>query len=205
MKLLDLYCGAGGASEGYRRAGFEAVGVDIKRQKRYPFEFHQEDALEFVKQHGHEFDVIHASPPCQSYSATKGLSDGTHPMLIEQTRSEIIKFNIPYVIENVIGAPLLNPIMLCGGMFSNLRTYRHRLFESNVDIKQPEHIKHINKTVKMGRRPSPDEFISVVGNFSGVPEARIAMDIDWMVQSELAQAIPPAYTEYIGSIIKEFI
>lgn len=103
VRLLDLFCCSGGASVGYSRAGFEVVGVDIEPQPDYPFEFHQSDAIEFVKEHGHEFDFIHASPPCQSQSAiTKGTNKGrVYPDFIPETRAALDALGKPYVIENV--------------------------------------------------------------------------------------------------------
>lgn len=201
-KLLDLFCGAGGASKGYSQAGFEVVGVDLYAQPHYPFDFIQGDALEYVQEHGDEYDVIAASPPCQLYSVTRPLSDKEHPDLVYDTREAIS--HKPYIIENVVGAPLKNPITLCGSMFG-LKVYRHRLFESNLRIVQPEHPKHIWPVAKMGRMPKDGEFIHVVGHFTGKKYAETAMGIDWMVRNEMAQAIPPAYTKYIGGQIIEQI
>ena len=118
MRLLDLFCCAGGAGAGYAAAGFEVVGVDIDPQPRYPFEFVQGDALEYVAEHGHKFDVIHASPPCQAFSRTKTLHTNEHPDLIEPTRAALRATGKPYVIENVVGAPLLDPIKLDGRHFA---------------------------------------------------------------------------------------
>lgn len=115
--LLDLFCGAGGAAMGYYHAGFDIVGVDIEPQPRYPFTFHQGDALEFLTEYGHEFDAIHASPPCQRYSVASKSHNGKavkHPALIPATRQGLKKSQRPWVIENVIGAPLMEPIILCG-------------------------------------------------------------------------------------------
>lgn len=185
---------------GYHQAGFEVVGVDINQQPKYPFEFHQADALDFLRDHGHEFDAIHASPPCQAFtSATKQWrAEGKEYIdLVAETREGLNMVAHPWVIENVVGAPLIDPIMLCGAMFG-LKTYRHRLFESNQEIYAPPHPAHDAPQAKMGRVPEEGEFIQVVGHFSGVPFAREAMGIDWLGQKELAQAIPPAYTEFIG-------
>lgn len=193
-RLLDLFCGAGGASMGYYRAGFDVVGVDINPQPRYPFEFHQADALTFPLE---GFDVIHASPPCQAYTKAQKLRGNEHPELIWPIRKRIKQTGKLYVIENVPSSPLINPIVLCGAYFG-LKTYRHRLFESNAPLIQPPHPEHQWKTTKMGRRPKNGEFMHVVGHFSGIDEARTAMGIDWMKQRELAESIPPAYTEYIG-------
>ena len=134
-RLLDLFCGAGGAGMGYSRAGFEVVGVDIAPQKHYPFEFHQADALEYLAQHGAEFDAIHASPPCQRYSAITHAkrTENNYPDLIPSTREALIKCDRPYVIENVPRAPLINPLILCGTMF-DLHVIRHRLFEMSNSI-----------------------------------------------------------------------
>lgn len=202
LKLLDLFCGAGGCSVGYQRAGFSVTGVDIAPQPRYPYEFHQMDALDFLAKYGDSFDVIHASPPCQAYSKARYINDVDHPELLEATRTALIETGKPWVIENVKGAPMYRTILLCGQSF-NLRTYRHRLFESNVDLAQPKHHDHLFKTAKMGRTPKPNEFMHVVGHFTAVKQARIAMGISWMIRPELCQAIPPAYTEFIGKQIIE--
>lgn len=181
---------------GYYRAGFDVVGIDIEPQKNYPFEFHQADAIEYIAEHGHEFDVIHASPPCQVYSKTNFLSNGNHPDLVAIARKVLLSTRKPYVIENVPGAPLINPIVLIGPMFG-LMTIRPRLFECNFELPLILSLVPGFKQTKMGRY-SPGEYIQVVGNFSGVDYARQAMDINWMTRDELAQAIPPAYTEWIG-------
>ena len=140
MRLLDLYCKAGGASVGYARAGFEVVGVDIKKQKRYPYEFIQADALEVLadKDFLATFDVLAGSPPCQTHSATKHLriaqGKSTDKVdLIPQTREAFLDSGKPYIIENVPGAPLIDPVILCGSSFG-LKVRRHRLFESNIEL-----------------------------------------------------------------------
>jgi DNA (cytosine-5)-methyltransferase 1 len=201
-KLLDLFCCQGGAGEGYRRAGFDVIGVDLNPQPRYPFEFHQADALQFLVEHGHEFDAIHASPPCQAFTLAQRIQKNEHPDLISPTRNLarnlLLALDTPYVIENVVGAPLVNPVLLCGAMFG-LGTYRHRLFESNVNLATPAHPEHLVKTAKMGRSVKPGEMMHVVGNFAGVEQAKRAMGIDWMNRNGLREAIPPAYTEHIGT------
>lgn len=217
MRLLDLFCGAGGCAIGYHRAGFaEIVGVDIKPQNHYPFEFVQGDALEYVALHGRKFDVIHASPPCQQYSVTRNLSNGNHPDLVEDIRASLQESGKPYIIENVPGSPLVNPLVLCGTMF-NLRVIRHRLFECDPVIWFPPYIcNHWGKTSSSGRGKSIEnptgyirgsfeyfDFITVVGHDFVVSDARIAMGIDWMTGRELSQAIPPAYTEWLGGQILE--
>jgi DNA (cytosine-5)-methyltransferase 1 len=191
--LLDLFCGAGGAAMGYHRAGFQVVGVDKISQYNYPFEFHKADALSFPLD---GFDAIHASPPCQAY--TQAQSYNYHPDLVGPVRDRLVKTEIPWVIENVVGAPLHDPIMLCGAMFPGLRVYRHRLFESNFEISIPEHPWHKYPQTKMGRPPKENEFMHIVGHWSGVEQGRKAMGIDWMTGAEMTQAIPPVYTEYIG-------
>jgi DNA (cytosine-5)-methyltransferase 1 len=194
-RLLDLFCGAGGASVGYARAGFEVVGVDVVRQENYPFEFVQADALTFPLD---GFDLIHASPVCKDYSATAVLNTTRHPRQIEAVRERLAASGIPYVIENVEGAPLRDPVVLCGAMFPELATYRHRLFEASFAIPQPPEPEHIYPLAKMGRPLKPGEWIQVVGHFSDVSAARKAMGIDWMTRDELAQAIPPAYARHVG-------
>ena len=200
MKLLDLFSGAGGAAMGYHRAGFEVVGVDHKSQKRYPFEFIQADALEYVAEHGSEFDVIHASPPCQAYSMAsqqwrmKGVS---YPDMVADTRAALMATGKPYIIENVPGAPLINPLVLNGAFFGmNLR--RTRWFETSFPMPFILLPKEGPSRFKMGRKPMAGDPVVPVGHFSGVERARRVMDIDWMTQGELSQAIPPAYTEFIA-------
>lgn len=185
---------------GYHRAGFDVVGVDIKPQPRYPFHFVQGDALEYVAAHGHEFDAIHASPPCQRFStitARWGRSKD-HPDLIEPTRHLLIRTRRPYVIENVRGAGLLANLMLCGSMLG-LRVIRHRYFETSAGmfIMPPYSCRHDYEPVAVyghsGGTSKRDG-----KTFGGVDTWKAAMQIDWMVGDELAEAIPPAYTEYIG-------
>lgn len=198
--LLDLFCCQGGAGKGYDLAGFTVVGVDIEPQPRYPFAFIQADALEYLQHHGHEYDAIHASPPCQRYSAlTKATkTSDNHPDLIGPVRNLLVATNKPWVIENVPNSPLLNPIVLCGTMFPELRTFRHRLFESNVPLVAPPHPPHPKGMPKTGRQPNADGWMSLAGHFPNLPAARRAMGMEWGDTYGIAQAIPPAYTEYIG-------
>lgn len=208
-RLLDLFCCAGGAAKGYHRAGFDVVGVDIAPQPNYPFEFHQADALEFLAEHGHRFQAVHASPPCQHYSPLNALAPHkTYPDLIEPTRYLLRGLRKPAVIENVMTAPLdkATSVVLCGEMF-NLRTYRHRRFEpvNRGEFTAPAHPKHVTRTATKRRRElwAQGWHVSItgdVGTYLG-PEA---MGIDWMTGNELCEAIPPAYTEYVGrQLIKE--
>lgn len=198
-KLLDLYCGAGGAGMGYHRAGFDVTGVDIQAQPRYPFRFIQADALEYLREYGHEYDAIHASPPCQEYTTLRALQHGKeYPDLLAPTREALIATGRPWVIENVPGAPFYHYITLCGAMFG-LRTYRHRRFETWCLLMQPAHPRHTARTCTKKRRAGWDAGLNVsvtgdVGTYVG----RLAMGIDWMTGHELSQAIPPAYTEWLG-------
>lgn len=225
MRILDLFCKAGGCSMGYHRAGFEVIGVDIEPQPNYPFKFIQGDALEVLRSlirekqfAGYTFDAIHASPPCQRYSGIQGLAVARnggykdHVDLVDPTRELLIETNLPYVIENVVGAPLIDPITLCGATFG-LKVYRHRLFESNMLLFEPPHEPHNDSTPSAGNGISPKGFISVcgTGGVRGMTAKEIlnywsmAMGIDWMNRKELAQAIPPAYTEWIGNQLREQI
>ncbi len=200
MKLLDLYCCQGSAGHGYEQAGFEVIGIDLYPQPLHPGNFIQSDAIDYLLEHGHEFDFIHASPPCQEYSMSSmqfRLIGKQYPNLIEATRAALIKVGKPYTIENVPGSPLINPVVLCGTMF-NIPTYRHRLFESNWNLKQPEHKLHIAKNAKMGRKVKHGEFIQYVGHFSGVQYVRDFTGCQWMNTYGLAQSIPPQYSKYIG-------
>lgn len=196
-RALDLYCGAGGASVGYHRAGFEIVGVDCVHQKNYPFEFIQADGLTYLADHGHEYDFIHESPPCQKFSTTQVIWGREYLDLLTPTREALMDSGTPYVIENVVGAPMVSPIRLCGLMF-HLRVYRHRLFESNLLLFEPEHPRHTEKAAKVGRQPAEGQIMSIAGHFANIAAAREAMGISWMKRDELAQAIPPAYTFYVG-------
>ena len=183
---------------GYHRAGFEVTGIDISPQPHYPFQsFLQRDALDFLRAHGRQFDAIHASPPCQAFTNAQKIQGNEHPDLIGPTRELLDELGKPYIIENVEGAPLRPDLILCGAMFG-LRTYRHRVFESNIALTGPAHPEHVAKVTKMGRPPRGGEFMHVVGNFSGVAQAREAMGIDWMTRDGLRESIPPAYAEHIG-------
>jgi DNA (cytosine-5)-methyltransferase 1 len=199
-KLLDLFCGAGGASVGYHRAGFDVTGVDVVAQKHYPYRFIQGDALT-VELEG--YDVIHASPPCQLYSITQYIRGREHPDLVEPMRARLREWGGLYVIENVVGAPLVEPITLCGRHFG-LELYRHRLFESNAGLREPPlHPVHLPICTPIGEKHRPGDYMTVAGHFSSMPAAKRAMGIDWMNRAELGQAIPPAYTEYIGKQLIE--
>lgn len=220
MRLLDLFCGAGGAADGYRRAGFtEIVGVDNKPQPRYPFTFVQADALAPPLDLG-AFDAIHASPPCQHYSAGKNmwkgkLPDDRHPDLVAPVRELLRATGLPYVIENVVGAPLENAVTLCGDMFG-LGVKRHRLFETSFFIwnppvcrsSHPDFVVSVFGGGALSRTPK-NGWTNGTGNFMqrrvhvAHEQAKVAMGIDWMTRDELSEAIPPAYTEYIGSCLLE--
>ena len=186
---------------GYARAGFEVIGVDIHPQPNYPFYQHTMDALTFLRMVEHPqkyYDVIHASPPCQAYSwSAKRWTEVERDDLVAPTRDLLRATGLLYVIENVVGAPLISPIRLCGEMFG-LDVIRHRLFESNVPMVEPPHPKH-RGTVKDGT------YVTVAGHGGdnikgrgGRAAKQRAMGIDWMTDVELNEAIPPAYTEWIG-------
>jgi DNA (cytosine-5)-methyltransferase 1 len=204
-RLLDLFCGAGGAAVGYHRAGFEVVGVDINPQPHYPFEFHQADALDFLDEDGWGFDAIHASPPCQLFSRAGKLREaqGGKPSsldLLTPTKSALGTVNamsgIPFVIENVPGSPL-EGITLCGSAFG-LGVRRHRIFASNVALLAAGH-RHKEQGRPIGVYHVLNDAIPQGGRTARtLEEAQEAMGIDWMTWPELKEAIPPAYTEWIG-------
>lgn len=212
LRLLDLFCGAGGASMGYHRAGFEVVGVDINPQKNYPFEFHQADALTYPLD---GFDVIHASPPCQKFSlaSVRHIKEGkVYPDCLTPIRERLKKSDAIWIIENVLGAPMDRKTVLCGLMFG-LKVFRHRAFESNALIFHPLHPSHNGKRIGEG-------YFSVAGG-SGrwkswgtihrdiskgtIKEWREAMGINWMTGTEIKEAIPPAYCEFIGRQLMEYL
>ena len=204
MLLLDLFCGAGGCSKGYVDAGFKVVGVDIKCQKNYPYEFIQADALEYAREYSHEYDVIHASPPCQAYSIlTPKKYRHNHPDMINETREVLISTGKPFVIENVPGArhKLRNPLTLCGSMFE-LPIQRHRYFEIFPELNvltSPCH--HISNPVYVcGSKKINGEYVPE----PTTNKIKEAMGIDWMVRKELDQAIPPAYTRFIGEHLRKY-
>ena len=210
FRLLDLFCGAGGASVGYHQVGFDVVGVDIAPQPNYPFSFIETDALSLEPAFLHAFDAIHASPPCQAYSdlAARNRNGNKWPRLIEPVRDMLTSIGKPYVIENVEGAPLWNYVVLCGTMFPGLRVLRHRLFESNFAIHPPRHglhpkvHTHDRRKSHFGKTNEKYDFVQVTGGGNcSIEAARDAMGINWMTKRELNESIPPAYTRFIGAIL----
>jgi DNA (cytosine-5)-methyltransferase 1 len=214
LRLLDLFCCAGGAGCGYVRAGFEVVGVDLKPQPHYPYPFIQADALTLEPKFVQSFDAVHASPPCQAYSDLAKRNGNAHewPRLIEPVREMLIGTGLPYVIENVDGAPLIDAVVLCGTMFPELRVLRHRLFEANFQILPPPHKKH-PKVHTFDRRKSHygktnewKDFVQVTGGGNcTIAAARDAMGISWMSKGEINESIPPAYTEFIGQELLRYM
>jgi DNA (cytosine-5)-methyltransferase 1 len=199
-RLLDLFC----------CVGFEVVGIDIAPQPNYPLPFIQTDALKLDPKFLATFDAIHASPPCQSYSDLAKRNANAHewPRLIEPVREMLRKTGLPYVIENVDGAPLLNPVVLCGTMFPGLRVLRHRLFEANFEIIAPAHKKHPKvhtfdkRKSHYGKTDDMRDFVQVTGGGNcSIAAARDAMGINWMTKGELNESIPPAYTELVGKAL----
>jgi len=201
-KLLDLFCGAGGAGMGYHLAGFDVTGVDIEPQSHYPFAFVQDDALDFAAAHGHEYSVIHASPPCQfasiMFDPTQPEKRQEHKNLIPATRAVLQQLGKPYVIENVKGARkhLHNPLMLTGSMFG-LPIFRDRYFE----IVPP--IWFAPAVPRYDFEPVPINGSSI--RYPLADEMRTAMQIDWMTKMELRQAVPPAYTQFIGQHLLQIL
>lgn len=226
-RLLDACCCAGAASHGYHLAGFEVVGVDIAPQPDYPFEFYQGDAVQFIRDHGHEFAVIAGSPPCQQHTRLKHYNDTSEKRakydakwvnLIPDCREAMRTTGKPYIIENVeeARAELIDPIKLCGHMFG-LKMYRHRLFESNMDLVAPDEPKpyHPHLCARNGYLPTEGRpFMSIHGgkhSWAWQRRAAIEMGAGWIGRRDYAtgapaqpsirticEAIPPAYTEFLG-------
>jgi DNA (cytosine-5)-methyltransferase 1 len=207
MKLLDLYCGVGGASAGYYKAGFDVTGIDLKHGRRYPYKYIKGDVLLYLQDLDflRSFDIIHASPPCQTHSITQHLRNAqgksTNKLdLIPQTRAALIASGKPYVIENVPGSPLINPIQLCGSSFG-LQVRRHRLFESNMKLTGSV-CDHRAQGRPVGVYGSLNDQIPKGGRTATtIDEGRDAMGMPWAIWTELVEAIPPAYSEYIGKQI----
>lgn len=200
--LLDLFCKAGGAAKGYWLAGFDVIGVDIEPQKRYPFEMVVADALQPPFDLS-GFDAIHASPPCQAYSRSR--NNGCHKgsvKLIPQVREMLSATGRPYVIENVVGSDLRDPLELCGASFGlhtgQFDLARHRLFEVSFLILGPPCQHRRGKTIGVYGNGTNAWHRKKFGRNITDAEKKEAMGIDWMTRKELTQAIPPAYTEFIG-------
>lgn len=209
IKVLDLFCGAGGASMGYNRAGFEVTGIDLKHGKRYPFTYRRMSVLDLKPEDLQEYDLIHSSPPCQTYSITKNLriaqgKSTDKQDLIEPTRELLKASGKPYIIENVVGAPLINSIRLCGSAFG-LKVRRHRLFESNMPLSGIA-CDHKSQGRPVGVYGSLNDEIPNGGRTAKtIQEGRTAMGIDWMIWGELVEAIPPAFTKYLGDQVRNWL
>jgi len=211
-RCLDLYCCGGGAGYGYHLAGLDITGVDLLPQPAYPFRFIQSDAVSYLLEHGHEYDFIHASPPCQAHSDLRNAWNAhEHEDLIPVTREALIQVGRPYMIENVEGAPLKDPVILCGSMFDlgtgEYKLIRHRQFESSFPLPQPADLCRADERPAVGvyggkvrnrRAIATGSQRSRVGTTLPLALGREAMGIGWLNGVKLSQAIPPAYTRWIG-------
>jgi len=201
-RLLDLFCGAGGAAMGYHRAGFDVVGVDIKPQLRYPFEFHQGDAMTWPLD---GFDVIHASPPCQDHTRQFVPREHGTGWMLAAIRERLTASGLPWIIENVPGAPMRADYKLCGCMFDLPRLRRERWFETSwraFELRAP--CQHPEPSISVTGTGTPTGTWKIYGSLS-LKDFRQVLGIDWMTRAELSQAIPPAYTEHIGRQLLEHI
>jgi len=227
-RILDLFCGAGGAGKGYDDAGFDVIGVDLNPMPNFPFEFYQADAIEVLDlllddkpfgdcpYHLHDFDAIHASPPCQAYSHSTLFARNkgtTYPKLIEPTRERLNATGLPWVIENVPGSPLRPDFKLCGCYFDLPHLRRVRLFETNWHHAQQAPRSEHRHTMPAISICSHDAFSSqrklwleTYGRrINEADRQRIMGGVDWMSKKELSESIPPVYTEYIGRLLAEEI
>ncbi|MFI8828593.1 SAM-dependent methyltransferase [Streptomyces sp. NPDC053431] len=213
-RLLDLFSCAGGAGMGYHQAGFDVTGVDINPQPNYPFTHHVADAIDYLSAHGHEYDAVHASPPCQHYSPLNAYNHKTYPDLIAPVRDALQTVGLPYVIENVetAASELRDPALLCGPMF-DLKVYRHRLFETNWPLTTPPHPAHTAACTRNGYLPTQAKpFMTITGgrhSRAWQNAASDALQMPWIKVPpsgdiprgirEVCEAIPPAYTHWIGT------
>lgn len=208
--MLVYFCCQGGACRGYENAGFDVTPVDVVPQPKHyaPAKVIVADAIAHLAElirtgEVREYVAIAGSPPCQRFTLAQRIQKRDHPDLIAPFRELCIASGLPYVIENVPGAPLIDPVELCGAAFG-LRTYRHRLFESNILISVPAHPEHMAPLVKMGRPLREGDWYQAVGNFSNVPYVRADMGVPWMTREGIRECIPPAYAEYVGQqLIRE--
>jgi DNA (cytosine-5)-methyltransferase 1 len=210
-KLLDLFSGSGGCAMGYHRAGFDVVGVDIEPHPDYPFEFIQGDAMAILEDEDYldRFHIIHASPPCPRYSVSTVMHDRSkHPDLVGPVRDLLRAWGGPYVIENVVGAPLVDPVLICGWAMGLKHLPRHRLFETNMPLMSPGCMCPFGDSVSVFGHSGEDRRKGVTrdskGNRRGLllEEARELMGVPWMRRREdVSDAIPPAYTEFLGEQI----
>ena len=202
---------------GYHRAGFDVFGVDLRRNLQNPFPYFVGDALAYLDSHGQEFDAVHASPPCQAHSILKNRHRDdfdsmlfpmtAHPDLVPATRAALIAAGLPYIIENVPGAPLLDPVILCGSMFGLgavcedgwRQLKRHRLFESNVPLIPPGPCVHVGDTVGVYGNGGGGLRAATRGYKATQQEGNAALGTGWMSVYGMSQAIPPAYTEWLGA------
>jgi DNA (cytosine-5)-methyltransferase 1 len=214
-RLLDLFAGAGGCAVGYHRAGFDVTGVDLEPQPRYPFRFYRDEArrtLEYLTATGgiNLFAAIHASPPCQAHSDLQKQSKRDYPDFIVPVRELLQKTGLPYVIENVEGAPLIDPVQLCGAndnFFPDVNVIRHRLFESNIPLegvpcpdKHPLVFTHDKRKAHYGQLDQDTSYVQVTGGGNAtIANKRRAMDMPWASARGCNEAIPPAYTHFIGT------
>ncbi|MFJ5109349.1 SAM-dependent methyltransferase [Streptomyces sp. NPDC088551] len=205
-RLLDAFCCSGGMAMGFHLAGFDVVGVDIEPQPDYPFAFVQADAVDFIREHGAEFDLVHGSPPCQAWTPLNAYNHKTYPELIAPARDAMRSTGRPYIIENVEAArgELIDPVMLCGPMFG-LNVYRHRLFETGgFTLTPPQHPAHKRLCVRNGYLPTSERpFMTITGGRHSKAWQRAAanaMGTPWITTIRgVCEAIPPAYSQWIGT------
>lgn len=198
LRALDLFCGAGGASMGLHRAGFDVVGVDVNPQPEYPFTFVQADALTFDAR---GFDLVWASPPCQAFTAYRRRREhvAPRPNLIPATRAKLAELGVPTIIENVVGAPLVDPTLLCGSMFG-LDVQRHRIFETSFPVLAPrcDHGRWTPRFAPATNRANLRRTVEVGVWRIPLDVQQRAMGVHWMRRETLSQAIPPAYSEFLA-------